>query len=837
MTFLNATLILGVTAVAIPIVLHLLAKKEPRKVVFPSVRFLTRRFETNRSRLLVRRWWLLAMRIAALAALAIALARPAIHQSLSITWLTIGMLVAAGVALVVLASVMILRGGTTPTAYSLVTAASVAILAAVAWGTYTYASGPAPLAQQGQPAAVAIVLDNSPTSAWQTSRDDRITRMKDLATWLVTRLPRSSRIAVVDRSAQVSTFSLDVASAVSKIEQIRPREVTRPIASRIDAAARLVRSSDLTHRHVLVITDLSDSSWDGSVADAGLGATFAQDPPVMLTVCDLGEFSGMNRSIDVPKISDPTPPRGVPVSLSTTARVTGSPPDTPVSVTAELQLYESDAALPVVRDSVIVRPKLQSVDRTSVQILPDKSAECLLTIPSLETGTHHGLLRLVGDDAMPLDDVRYFTIEVLESSQVLLVGDQEDEAEVIRQTVIASPGLIDEADAEFVVERIGFDDLAVVRLSDFDAMVLLDPPADVLRDESVSQFIRQGGGVLVALGPSAGEGPLAETWTPKPLRRWRAPRPGTFFQMSSSHPVTENLVDDTPWSSFRVHQYWQLEAEPNDLVLARFAGTSHPALIQRVVTDRAAPKESGRVLVLATPLPSLAPATAAWNDLFATDPWPSWLMTRQCVEYLTRRGSRQTMTTLGQPHVIRWESDDAVAGEASGTGPTAAGPLGSAGGGGGGPDSDDRSPRRVQLFPPGDRSPVPLDIPPGSHSVAVSDVSRSGTYWLRGASPGIGFSANLPQTAVRTDRVSADQLDQWLTPADYRLVSDRAGIELSQDASRTRVSLHSPALLLALLVFLFEQILANRFYRRRSATEQTSVLGQKIRQFAAGRAS
>ena len=67
-TFLNATLIFGVAATAVPILLHLIARREPRKVVFPSIRLLTKRFESNRSRMRVRRWWLLALRIAAVAA-------------------------------------------------------------------------------------------------------------------------------------------------------------------------------------------------------------------------------------------------------------------------------------------------------------------------------------------------------------------------------------------------------------------------------------------------------------------------------------------------------------------------------------------------------------------------------------------------------------------------------------------------------------------------------------------------------------------------------------------------------------------------------------------------
>ena len=110
MTFLNATLLFAVAAIAVPVVLHLISKREPKRVVFPSVRFLTKTFESSRAKLRVRRWWLLALRMAALAALALALARPAIHQSLSMTWLTIGLIGAVGLALLVMATAAIFKG-------------------------------------------------------------------------------------------------------------------------------------------------------------------------------------------------------------------------------------------------------------------------------------------------------------------------------------------------------------------------------------------------------------------------------------------------------------------------------------------------------------------------------------------------------------------------------------------------------------------------------------------------------------------------------------------------------------------------------------------------------
>ncbi len=527
MTFLNATLIFGMAAAAIPIALHMLARREPRKVVFPSVRFLVQRFESNRSRLRVRRWWLLALRIAALALLALALARPAIHHALSVTWLTIGMLAAFGIALLVMASVALARGSARSVAYGLAGAAGLALLGSGIWGLATWATGPAPSIDSTEPVAIAIVLDNSPTSAWHSADDDRIARMKDVATWMVTRLPRTSRIAVLDRSGQVASFSLDASSAVSKIDQLQPLEVTQSIASRLDAAARLVRTSDLQNRQVLLITDLAEATWKDA-GDAGLAALWAEAPAVSLTVFDLGEFDGMNRSLSVPQLADETPPQESPVSLTTILSLPSGESGSSVSVTAELEMYDNDPALPMIRDGVIRRPNLRSVDRASVRVAAGGSSQLLLTIPSLTVGTHHGRVRLIGPDAMSLDDVRYFTLQVLPPSQVLLIGDDQDDARVFAQAISATAGMMDESKAEFAVERIGYSDLSVVRLSDFGVVVMLDPPGFALNEESVVRFLAEGGGVLVCLGPAAGQQALESSFAPKLSAPLASPRPWHF---------------------------------------------------------------------------------------------------------------------------------------------------------------------------------------------------------------------------------------------------------------------------------------------------------------------
>jgi hypothetical protein len=782
----------GLAAIAVPIVLHLIARREPRRVVFPSIVFLTKRLETNRSKLRVRRWWLLALRIAALAALALALAHPAIHQSLSLTWLTIGLIVAFSIGLLAMATTALSRGMSRTLIYSLTAAGVATLAAAVLWGGYTYASGKAPAIDDAAPVAIALVLDNSPTSAWKTAGDDRLARIKEVATWMATRLPPTSRIAIVDRSATPVAFSLDLASAVSKIDGLPVAEATMPMAGKIEAAIRLVRTSELEGRQVLVITDLAESTWQTSSAESLLAAALADEPAVQMSVFDLGPFAGSNRTLSIPQFADTTPPRGNPVTLTSLLSL-ATDQEAPASVTAELKMYDADPTLPVIRNGVVQRPRSRIVDRSSVQISAGGSSELRLTIPPLDVGQHHGVLQLVGDDALPLDDVRYFTVGVLTPSRVLLVADNEDEARSIDLTINAAPFEVDESNAEYLVERIGYADLPVVRLEDFDAILLLDPPADVITGDAVGEYVAQGGGALVCLGPAAGNEALTSSWLPPLVRRWRSPAPHTFLEpLRPSHPVLSPLSEipgGVPWSAYRVGQYWQITPAETDKVLVRFAGAGHPAVLERSVP--VADGLPGITIITTTPLPDLADPNNDWNDLFGSDAWPAFFLVRNMVQRLTRRGAEDWMTVVGQPKVIGLPAiaDDAEAAETI----------------------------RLQLFPPGQTAPVPINVPRGATQVVAGDVTRSGTYWLRGLGENIGFSVNLTSQATMTERVDRPVLDQWFGAENYDLVTNQDEIELAEIRSAQRVSLRSPLMLLALAVFLLEQILGNRFYRSRSA--------------------
>jgi len=79
--FLNPLFLFGVAAAAIPVLIHLFTRRRPREVKFPSLEFLSEVHQSEIRRLKLKQWLLLLLRALAIAALAIAMSRPALEGS------------------------------------------------------------------------------------------------------------------------------------------------------------------------------------------------------------------------------------------------------------------------------------------------------------------------------------------------------------------------------------------------------------------------------------------------------------------------------------------------------------------------------------------------------------------------------------------------------------------------------------------------------------------------------------------------------------------------------------------------------------------------------------
>src|SRR6187402_703668 len=80
MSFLSPLFFLALGAIAIPIAIHLIQRERKRVVMFPSLMFLQRIPYQSVRRRRIRHWFLLAMRVAAIALIVLAFARPFLRQ-------------------------------------------------------------------------------------------------------------------------------------------------------------------------------------------------------------------------------------------------------------------------------------------------------------------------------------------------------------------------------------------------------------------------------------------------------------------------------------------------------------------------------------------------------------------------------------------------------------------------------------------------------------------------------------------------------------------------------------------------------------------------------------
>ncbi|MEZ6145948.1 MAG: BatA domain-containing protein [Planctomycetaceae bacterium] len=78
MTLLHPAILLGLGLAAIPVILHLLLRQKPKKLLFPALRLIQNRRKQNVRRMRIRHLLLLLLRMAVIALFVFAIARPSV---------------------------------------------------------------------------------------------------------------------------------------------------------------------------------------------------------------------------------------------------------------------------------------------------------------------------------------------------------------------------------------------------------------------------------------------------------------------------------------------------------------------------------------------------------------------------------------------------------------------------------------------------------------------------------------------------------------------------------------------------------------------------------------
>src|SRR6187549_2966730 len=84
LSLINAGLLAGAALAALPVILHLFMRQTPKRIIFPALRLIRERQKRSRKKLRVKNWLLLLARMALLALMALALARPMLYSQTSL---------------------------------------------------------------------------------------------------------------------------------------------------------------------------------------------------------------------------------------------------------------------------------------------------------------------------------------------------------------------------------------------------------------------------------------------------------------------------------------------------------------------------------------------------------------------------------------------------------------------------------------------------------------------------------------------------------------------------------------------------------------------------------
>lgn len=625
-------------------------------------------------------------------------------------------------------------------------------------------------ADQELPVTAALVFDTSPRMAYRHENQTRLETAQALGQWLARQLPGQSQVAVLESSLSSAVFQIDLGAARQRIERLKTVTVEHELDEVLVEAARLLARGEHPRREIYLFTDLSRSGFR-SGGDQ-LRTVLDEVTNLSVYVIDVGVAAPKNVALGRLRLSGESLARTSELGVSTELAAVG------LSGTRTVELWVDGA-------------NGNSSKRSQLAVdLAEGGGQGLEFPPlKLDPGLRQGSVRVIGEDGLAIDDVRYFTVSVEPAWPVLLVGHSASGSDlVLLHEMLAPRAFRQSGRARFDCRLAGFEELSAITLRNYAVAYLLDPPsADDAFWERLSDYAAQGGGLAIFLGPSAHpvealNGPAPQALLPGPLAQQARQPDGELYLAPTAldHPALARfrpLSEAVPWDTLPVFRYWQFGALSEGARTVVPFVNGEPALVERSVG-------TGRVVVGTTPAAPRAGETP-WNLLpTGLDAWPFVMLMNELTLYLAGASDTVLNYQPGQSAVIR--------------------------------------PRGVPIPPayvltaPG-REPERRNADPTLATLSVSPLDEVGQYRLRaGGGPEAfhaGFSVNLPPEATDLARLAPEELAKLFGDIPVNLARSQDEIRREVSLGRVGRELYPWLVVLLALLLIGEQLIANWFYR------------------------
>lgn len=813
MSLINPALLFGLGLAAIPVVLHFLLRAKPKKLLFPALRLVQVRRKRNVRRMRLRHLWLLLLRIAVIALIVLALARPSLPAANYAPnlreWLTllfIGVVV-AGSYFGLLAwwqkrrlphhtlayRRSLLRAGTGLTGLLL-------FLLLFAWPYQSRIAAeikaPLPEVAENLPVAAVFLFDTSLSMSYRLENRTRLERAREVAGEHLSNLPGQSRVAVADTADHDPIlFQADVAAAQSRIDSLTVTPIAVPIEERLRSALESQRADsqrtldlqsavaqdkrqDQFLREIYIFTDLAESAWSITPSPQ-LRTELEELEAVQVYLIDVGVEQSVNVGVTSLELSRQTLPLGGLLTVEASIEAAGV-----AETERTVELHVQDEAGRLVKQG-----------QSSATVDADAGAQVKFQTPVRIAPLTQGEIRLSSSDPYSADDVRYFTVAVRPPPEILIVGETRGEVDDWLDA-LAPAELRRQGKARYRPTFATPSELLQLDLTKFTNVCLIDvraPTPDMWTE--LRAYVESGGGLAVMLGsskidPVAYNSETAGDILPAELAGYVAFRPPEFIDLrEATHPMLERFSDFGGFAELTavdVNRCWSVEALPGGSVLARYTHWRQlPALLERPVGE-------GRVVMLTTSV-DMTPRDGKppWSDLPLAG-WPYVALADQMMHYLGRQSASRFNYLAGEEVTLHLDGRDSM--------------------------------QRYLLRKPGLQQ-LRRDVPAGARTIMIDDADEIGHYEVVSSEEGVqfesGFSANPPPQESDFTRATLEQLDERLGEGRYEIARSIDELERQVEYGRIGRELFPFMVFFLIAVFCFEHLTANYFYEAEQSPNST----------------
>lgn len=627
------------------------------------------------------------------------------------------------------------------------------------------------------PVSAIVIIDTSPSMGYVVGGQSRHDEAKARALELIGALPSGSRLAVIEcRDASGAWLpTLELAREKVAASEITPSVAT--VTEMISASYRLfdeqskqATDADEVHPRILYIfSDRAPASWDITRA-AELAAASEQlgQPMVHHFYFDVGVEKPVDVALTELRLLKPAFEQNKPVRLAANVMSTGTDVEAQVNFRVEVS---------------------PDTDSKAVKLNSGQTKEVSFERRKLALGLHRAEFHLAADDALPFNNTLFATVDVQSSKPVLILSDHAADAKTLSAAIRSNfPNEIKTTDDPAVRAVTATD------LGKYQAVCLLSVAAPSRSGlwEKLEKYVASGGALAIFPG---GDEMIASDYAN------RAIMPGEFQEVIKDdagatwkpgpyqHPVAAPFHDyapsleDHPPRAFRS---WSVTPKKDSVAVVNY---SDPANRPAILASAPGPsQQAGRVMLMTTPFDNREDNRGQpWSDYFV-DNWFGLVLSNHVLQYLVGESELESRNFVsGGPAVIRFpanmkqQSFTLIGPGISGLDAIVARPA----------TGGELRMMQARL--------------PGHYTVTTLDRSWS-----------TGFSVNWPaEESQLLPRVPADTIavvcgaNSIVMPGQATTLADKLDQQYRQP-----LELFPWLMLALLLLFIAENLMANRFYRR-----------------------